>query len=279
MTNARFMTTAIGARSQQHQGVVQILCVVCLALLPLQAASAQPIAPPPTHALSMSSSLWVGCLPPCYCSTIFLGSVGGTFQVQLVSTVGEVEHYTLTSLQTAIPQSSGAVIDLTGSGTLTRNVVTEAIDMTLDVLLSGQATTFTSTAYDPTVSFPELAVDLASDTTCSATFFTFVATPITEPVLRGDCNQDSLVDLADAVRVLTYLFPIDIDGDGATDSFPVACVDACDGNDDGSLNVSDAVRILNALFGTPTQPLPGPVGGGCDVDATPDDLGCASSSC
>lgn len=84
---------------------------------------------------------------------------------------------------------------------------------------------------------------------------------------RGDCNQDSSENIADAVTVLSFLFP----GPGGPTSFP--CDDACDANDDGQLNIADAIAALSALFGTPTVPLPPPTGT-CGADPTPDALGC-----
>lgn len=69
--------------------------------------------------------------------------------------------------------------------------------------------------------------------------------------LRGDCNTDGGQDIADAVKILAFLFPV-----GAPAALP--CRDACDANDDGSLNVADAVRLLTALFGMPSVPLPAP---------------------
>ncbi|MEM7165221.1 MAG: S8 family serine peptidase [Planctomycetota bacterium] len=77
---------------------------------------------------------------------------------------------------------------------------------------------------------------------------------------RGDCNADGGQDIADAVKVLAFLFPV-----GAPPT--LLCVDACDANDDSSVNVADAVRILTALFGMPASPLPAPYPG-CGVDPT-----------
>ncbi|MEM7163984.1 MAG: hypothetical protein AAF581_00885 [Planctomycetota bacterium] len=69
--------------------------------------------------------------------------------------------------------------------------------------------------------------------------------------IRGDCNNDASVNVADTVFVLGILFPV------GTPNVAV-CEDACDTNDDKGLNIADAIRILVALFGTPSQPLPTP---------------------
>ncbi|MCA8961546.1 MAG: serine hydrolase [Planctomycetes bacterium] len=95
--------------------------------------------------------------------------------------------------------------------------------------------------------------------------------PATPRFERGDSNDDSEVDVADVVNLLSYLF----DGAGSAPG----CLDARDANDDGAVNVADAVRILAYLFGEPSIPLPGP-GATCGVDASGDGLGCESySSC
>lgn len=92
-------------------------------------------------------------------------------------------------------------------------------------------------------------------------------TPFAPPVgvqfVRGDCNADGSLNIADAVFTLNVLFPI-----GAP---PIPdCDDACDANDDDSQNIADAVAILTALFGAPPVPLPAPLT--CGVDPTDTDL-------
>lgn len=91
---------------------------------------------------------------------------------------------------------------------------------------------------------------------------------------RGDSNADGRFDIADAIRVLFWLFR-----DGS-----LSCRDAADANDDGEVDVSDVVRILVYQFGDapplppPSRPLPlpGGVSEGCGPDPTPDSLDCAS---
>ncbi len=85
---------------------------------------------------------------------------------------------------------------------------------------------------------------------------------------RGDCNDDGMFNLADAVFGLATLF---------TGGSAAVCDDACDSNDDGTFNISDPVWMLSALFlsGAPQPLAPFPC---CDVDPTPDTLPCAVSS-
>ncbi len=89
--------------------------------------------------------------------------------------------------------------------------------------------------------------------------------------LRGDCNVDLLVNVADAVFLLNSLF---VPGSPPSDT----CEDACDGNDDGSVNVADAITVLNNLFvpGSPVLPEPQ---GECNVDPTADGLECVDPIC
>ena len=86
--------------------------------------------------------------------------------------------------------------------------------------------------------------------------------------MRGDANADGKVDIADAIRVLSYLFG----GGGAA---TLDCLDAGDANDDGKLDIADAVKILGHLFAQ-AGPLPAPFGAcGADPTTSNDALDCA----
>ncbi|MCA8959418.1 MAG: hypothetical protein KDC38_02845 [Planctomycetes bacterium] len=86
---------------------------------------------------------------------------------------------------------------------------------------------------------------------------------------RGDVNDDSVVDIADAISLLVTLFVPGSPG--------LICADASDGNDDGRVDLSDSVAILNALFVAGSAPLPAP-GASCGTDPTGDALGCAEGA-
>ncbi len=82
--------------------------------------------------------------------------------------------------------------------------------------------------------------------------------------LRGDSNDDGVMDISDAVTTLLYLF---IDK-----AFELDCEDAADSNDDGALDISDASYALNSLFlGGPPPPSPFSRAG---CDPTEDALSC-----
>ena len=84
--------------------------------------------------------------------------------------------------------------------------------------------------------------------------------------IRGDCNTDGFIDIADPITALGILFP------GPTSS-GTTCRDACDTNDDGVLNIADPVNELNLIF-LGGAPLPAPYPN-CGFDATPlDGLEC-----
>lgn len=84
------------------------------------------------------------------------------------------------------------------------------------------------------------------------------------PFVRSDCNSDAIVNIADGVYALNFLFQ------GGPD--PV-CDDSCDSNDDGSIDAADAIYIFNYQFlegPAPQAPFPA-----ADLDPTPGDgLGC-----
>lgn len=80
--------------------------------------------------------------------------------------------------------------------------------------------------------------------------------------IRGDSNGDAAVNVADAVRTLSYLFL------GET----IECLDAADFGDDGNVNIADAVGLLSTLFsssGPPASPYPD-----CGFDPTSDSMQC-----
>ena len=84
------------------------------------------------------------------------------------------------------------------------------------------------------------------------------------PFVRGDVNQDRLVELSDAIAILGSLFL------GAP---PSACRDTEDANDDARIDISDALAILRWSFlAGPPIPAPHP---GCGSDPTAD----AMSAC
>ena len=91
-----------------------------------------------------------------------------------------------------------------------------------------------------------------------------------EEFRRGDGNDDGVVNIADAVYLLAYLFAA---------APPPPCQSAADANDDGVLNLADAVAQLGTLFAA-NPPLPAPGVQFCGIDPTPDTLPCdLVSSC
>lgn len=95
---------------------------------------------------------------------------------------------------------------------------------------------------------------------------------LSEPYFkRGDCDNNTGINIADTVFLLQQVFP----PNGVT--LPVVCTDACDCNDDGTLNLSDAIWSLNAVLGNPSIPLPGPYPQ-CGPDGASDSLPCAEST-
>ncbi|PCJ10979.1 MAG: hypothetical protein COB10_10375 [Planctomycetota bacterium] len=86
-----------------------------------------------------------------------------------------------------------------------------------------------------------------------------------ELFIRGEVNGDGVVDIADVVFVLDYLFV------GESDP---GCQDAGDGNDDGAIDLADAITLLGFLFSgdaAPQAPFPE-----CGIDPTADALECES---
>jgi len=91
---------------------------------------------------------------------------------------------------------------------------------------------------------------------------------VERPFIRGDINEDGMVDIADAVWILQWLF---LRGVRDTD-----CQKAGDTNDTGAVLLDDILLILQYQFWggiTLTPPFPEP-----GFDPTPDDLFCHFNS-
>ncbi|MCA8960665.1 MAG: hypothetical protein KDC38_09140 [Planctomycetes bacterium] len=115
------------------------------------------------------------------------------------------------------------------------------------------------------------AGDPSSTLDPDGTFVDLGAFPFLERVfVRGDANQDGVVDISDAVTVLAQLF--------IAGTSPPECASTVDANDDGASDVSDVVFLLNQLFVPGALPLP-PPHPDCGVDPTPDVLDCDRFDC
>ena len=81
--------------------------------------------------------------------------------------------------------------------------------------------------------------------------------------IRGECNGDDSITIADAIFLLGFLF----------NSGPApTCQDACDINDDSGIDIGDGVYLLAYLFSAgpnPQNPFPD-----CGIDPTADALEC-----
>jgi len=150
----------------------------------------------------------------------------------------------------------------TASGVADRVVVLRDIDGDGDANETGEARVWVDGSNAAGIVFGQvmgIAVEVLPTTT-----------PVQE-LVRGDCNADAATNIADAVFVLSVLFP----GPGGAPA--VACDDACDANDDESIDIADAVATLASLFGSPTTPLPAPATScGPDPDGSAGALGCGS---
>ena len=83
---------------------------------------------------------------------------------------------------------------------------------------------------------------------------------------RGDVSVDQMLNLADAVTILGYLFSGGL----------IGCLNSADSNDDSAVDLGDAIHVLNYLFtGGAAPPFPFP---GCGIDPTPDSLTCESNT-
>jgi hypothetical protein len=96
--------------------------------------------------------------------------------------------------------------------------------------------------------------------------FTIECEIIDEPFVRGDANQDLILNVSDAVAIAKAVF-----NQGSKLPLIQQCRDSADVNDDGVVDTTDAVYLLAYLFELgPVIPAPTT----CGNDPTPDELDC-----
>ncbi len=91
-----------------------------------------------------------------------------------------------------------------------------------------------------------------------------------EEYVRGDANGDMVVEMADVVFTLKYLY--------VPGSPEPPCMDGGDTDDDGAVVMSDGIYTLQYLY-IPGAPDPLPPFPDCGEDPTPDTLGCDDHPC
>jgi subtilisin family serine protease len=85
---------------------------------------------------------------------------------------------------------------------------------------------------------------------------------------RGDMDGNGKMEITDAIFLLSYLF---------TGGKAPPCLDAADADDNGELQITDPILVLGYLFLGSSEPAEPSTT--CGNDATPDSLGCESSTC
>lgn len=197
----------------------------------------------------------------------------------LVTTInaGAAPGFGATSLvDPATGGTQGIVIDLFGINKLDPGTGFVFVDMnyTATTVADGDPDVVTTVAICGTLGNPPVA-DVIVDMGASVVpqeedaTVTIVGIPPAPEFVRGECNGDGMLNIADGIWLLNMLFQ------GGTSS---TCVEACDANDDGGIDAADAMFIFEyRLLAGPPPPAPWP---DCGVD--PDDpLGadCASFNC
>ena len=124
------------------------------------------------------------------------------------------------------------------------------------------ALTLNGTKLDPASAPPAIKAG-------SVTRIDFTSSTAGTPAFRrGDCNDDTLIDISDAVAILNFLF--------VNPAVP-HCLDSCDMDGSKVLEITDGVFLLSFMFlggGAPPAPFPD-----CGAAAGPSPLGCQDSIC
>jgi Tol biopolymer transport system component len=98
----------------------------------------------------------------------------------------------------------------------------------------------------------------------SSTGFDSIPSGFTFGFERGDANDDTAVDISDAMRIFLFLF-----SGGANPP----CPDAADVDDSGAIEITDGIRLLDFLFRGVSEPAPPHPFHGLDAEDD-DPLGC-----
>ena len=101
---------------------------------------------------------------------------------------------------------------------------------------------------DPTVT--QAVIFGGTDTVPTLIDATITLHAISQPFIRGDCNDDGDVTLLDAIEMLGEIFVDDPLG---------SCAAACDANADGEYSIGDPLQVLEYLFVSgisPAAPFP-----------------------
>ncbi len=142
----------------------------------------------------------------------------------------------------------------------------QILDARFEIAPGALAPLTSTLAFAPSVGAPPLSTTLVSGQTQELPnlFDGSVEVVDYRPFVRGDCNHDQIVNIADGITSLYYLFVGTV--------FPT-CLDACDVNDDAFLDTADPITIFSYQFsGGPPPPPPFPVAG---IDPTPGEgIGC-----
>ena len=212
---------------------------------------------------------------PCLCPVQFVAQLEGSFDVvPVVPSLGPIFEFTIENFEVfSMPMSPVAPITIyEGSGTWVVDLAAGTQQMQLDLVVDGVPQQFESVGFVPLGADPFDAISVAVFHQINACVYdglqlSAIPATIDPGFIRGDANQDGLLNIADPVEMLDLLF-------GVNPS--VSCADALDANDDGGANIADPVYVLGRLFSAgppPAAPYPD-----CGLDPTPDSLGCATHS-
>ena len=227
-----------------------------------------------TYTLDASESFFTtGCQGPslCLCPIFFGAPLDGSFRlIPLAPALGPIFEYLVEDF-TVTKSENGTITQYVGTGFLTVDLIAQTQEMNLDLDVNGVFQQFESVGAVPLAGDVNDGLAIAVFHQVNACVFdglTIVATATSEiTFVRGDANQDGVINIGDPVRILSDLF-------GVTPS--PACADANDANDDGGNNIADPVYLLAGLFaGGAPPPAPFP---SCGIDPTPDALQCSAFS-
>ena len=165
----------------------------------------------------------------------------------------------------------GVVYSFTGLNTATFDVATPVVAVDYDISgLAGSAQTTTPLTFSNALNTPPVDnVVVVAGLSLDATFVDGGVTlvPVTDtPFLRGDCNTDLRLDIADGVWILNFMFQSGPAG---------SCAEACDADNSGALEMTDAIYVIQyRLLSGPAPSAPFPecgieAGADCDASACP----------
>lgn len=240
-------------RWSARQMMVAVLSLLAASVLPGGFLSAQGVPNPVPHDVHrIASRFSTGCLDPspCNCAEVEVGQVGGSFRLESIpGSLGPIFEYQILDLDMLyyLGPSPVPTVEFTGSGQLLVDAANGTLEVSLELSFEGAPplTFETNGAIPQNSEFPHVMTFDVFHQVDSCLFEGIkIRARARGRFVRGDTNEDGVLDLADALRSIQLIVP----PGPAGPPVPPKCRLSIDSNGDNATNIADPIYLLNWLF-------------------------------